>query len=382
MNYSNLSFPKQGVEVQLASFCIRGKVAEYHAMLHVNRGNDTYESQLSNLHEAYVSLLVSEELKESVPVFKRYFLSDAANQTEKLNEKLKMFPPCAVSVVQQPPLDGSKIALWVYFQSNIKTEDGELFSASHNGYHHYWTGGLHHASGDSEVQTEVLLNHYEELLQAKGCTLKDHCVRTWFFVQNVDVNYAGVVKARKENFAIHGLTEQTHYITSTGIEGRFADSKVSVLLDAYAVTGLQEGQQKYLYALGYLNPTYEYGVTFERGVSLEFGDRKQVYLSGTASIDNKGEVMHVGDIIAQVHRTVENVKGLLKEGECTLDHLAQIIVYLRDMADYDRVKKLYDKEFPEVPTVIVLAPVCRPAWLIEMECIAIKATNNSDYKDL
>ena len=34
---------------------------------------------------------------------------------------------------------------------------------------------------------------------------------------------------------------------------------------------------------------------------------------------------------------------------------------------------------PGIPTVITLAPVCRPTWLIEMECIAIKECENAQY---
>lgn len=42
----------------------------------------------------------------------------------------------------------------------------------------------------------------------QGCKLADNCIRTWFFVQNVDVNYAGVVKARNEVFVTQNLTEK------------------------------------------------------------------------------------------------------------------------------------------------------------------------------
>jgi hypothetical protein len=42
------------------------------------------------------------------------------------------------------------------------------------------------------------------------------------------------------------------------------------------------------------------------------------------------------------------------------------------------VKSLYEERFPDKPYVIVHAPVCRPGWLVEMECMAIKQINNPE----
>lgn len=97
-----------------------------------------------------------------------------------------------------------------------------------------------------------------------------------------------VVKARNaEVFVTQNLTEKTHYIASTGIGGRHADPKVLVQMDTYAVAGLKPEQIHFLYAPTHLNPTYEYGVSFERGTYVDYGDRRQVFISGTASINNK-----------------------------------------------------------------------------------------------
>jgi len=74
------------------------------------------------------------------------------------------------------------------------------------------------------------------------------------------------------------------------------------------------------------------------------------------------------------------VEALLKEADASFDDVAQIIVYLRDTGDYDVVKQLFASRFPGIPCVITLAPVCRPTWLIEMECIAIKAVRNPLFK--
>ena len=60
--------------------------------------------------------------------------------------------------------------------------------------------------------------------------------------------------------------------------------------------------------------------------------------------------------------------------------MAWIVVYLRDMADYDVVSHMFAEKFPHVPYVLTLAPVCRPAWLIEMECIAVDRRENKQYR--
>ena len=222
----------------------------------------------------------------------------------------------------------------------------------------------------------------EEMLQNFNATLAGNCLRTWFYVRDVDTQYAGMVKARKENFAEQGLTEQTHYISSTGIGGLPADTRALVQLGTYAVTGFDPEQQRYLYAPTHLTPTYEYAVPFERGTVLEYGDRAHEFISGTASINNKGEVVHVGNIVKQTERMWENVGTLLEEGGTSFEDVMQIIVYLRDVCDYRTVKAMFDRKFPHPPHVITLAPVCRPTWLVEMECIAVKERHNDQFRDL
>lgn len=105
-----------------------------------------------------------------------------------------------------------------------------------------------------------------------------------------------------------------------------------------------------------------------------------VFISGTASINHKGEVMYVGNVQQQTFRMWENVETLLNEGGMSYEDVMQIIVYLRDSADYEMVKGMFDQKFPHIPTVFTLAPVCRPTWLIEMECMAVKKANN-DFRD-
>jgi enamine deaminase RidA (YjgF/YER057c/UK114 family) len=127
---------------------------------------------------------------------------------------------------------------------------------------------------------------------------------------------------------------------------------------------------RFLEAPEHLGRTDDYGVTFERGVQVQLASGVQTFISGTASIDPAGNVLHVGDVRKQLDRALDNVAALLEAGQQSLDDLVQMIVYLRDAADRPLIEPLLEERFPQLPFVLVHAPVCRPEWLIEIECIA------------
>ncbi len=351
MKYSSYEIEDLGVKVALAECG-----GDAHAMLHVEPDDEDFAGQWQRIQAAE---RVVEALTKCSIRMRRYFLSDAANQVGAMGK----LENC--SCIQQQPLDGSKIATWLWLSSN---EHGEI-----------WTNGLVSDSGDSATQSVSVLEQYQSELAKRGATVEENCVRTWFFVRDVDTQYGGLVSARKNWFAEHGLTEGTHYIASTGIGGTPAGTKNIVQLGGYAI--VPKPEVKYLYGRTHLNATSEYGVTFERGAYVDFTTQgaeaesglRKVFISGTASINNKGEVVHVGNIVKQTERMLENVEVLLNEAETSWENVAQMIVYLRDTADYKTVETLLeDKKYDSIPKVIVLAPVCRPSWLIEVECLAIK----------
>lgn len=382
MKYTQLDIQEQAATVQLSAFSSACGIHEWHAIIHVKPLEDTFSEQYSRLCLTEEALMKIPELKGARPVLRRYFLSDSTNQRPLFSDETSRI--CTTSYIQQPPLDGSKVALWLYLQEgsdvvyNADSEGSTI--VAHNGYRHTWTMGMVETQGDSYKQTWELFNRYDRLLSAQGATVTDNCLRTWLFVRDVDTNYHGLVIARREYFDKIGLTKDTHYISSTGIGGSPAETKALVQLGSYALTGFLPEQQKYLYAPSHLNRTSDYGVTFERGTLMLYGDRRHAFISGTASIDNHGEVMHVGDIRRQTLRMWENVEKLLSEADMTMEHCAHIIVYLRDTADYSIVQKMFAERFPSIPTVITLAPVCRPTWLIEMECMAIREDDNPEYR--
>lgn len=349
------------------------EVNEAHIMLHATNAMQTFQEQLEAISEAFAQIR-NNELRGYDAVFKRYYLSDAANQSDDLYAATIENSDCAMSVIEQPPLDGTKVALWIYLLTGMQpvSSNSGLYVVKHGNFKHLWGGSAHNLAANSEYQTRLLFNEYIMQLAKEGGTLADNCIRTWFFVSDVDLNYGGMVRARNQTFFTQGLTSETHFIASTGIGGRQADPNVLVQLDTYSVLGIHSEQIGYLHAANNLNRTSDYGVSFERGTYVDYADRRHVFISGTASIDNKGCVVHPKDIVKQTARMIENVEALLDEAGCAFSDVAQMAVYLRNMADYGVVSRIFAERFPNTPCVIVLAPVCRQGWLIEMECMAVK----------
>ena len=354
------------------------EVREYHVMIRIDDAHLTFNEQLAAILDAYGQLREG-ELRGAEAVFKRYFLSDAANQQDAV--LVADASECAKSVIQQAPLDGTKLALWVYMMTDVHTRISKsgLYETAHGAFRHLWNGSAHNLAANTEYQTRLLLNEYVMQLLEEGCKLSENCIRTWFFVNDVDLNYGGVVRARNNVFFTQDLTVHTHFIASTGIGGRQADINVLAQMDNYAIDGIRQEQITYLYAQTHLNRTSDYGVSFERGTRVDYADRRHVFISGTASINNKGEVMYRGDVRRQTHRMWENVEALLNEAGCSYDDVSEMVVYLRDTADYQVVSELYEERFADKPYVIVHAPVCRPGWLVEMECMAVKKVENPQF---
>ncbi len=355
-------------------------VTECFAMIHVSDATLTFEQQLESVRAAYFFLL-RHQLPGSNCVFRRYFLSDASNQSSVLMATEIEDPIGEVSVIQQPPLDGTKVALWAYIMTNVKVQAlaNGLTEVSHGAYRHLWNASMYRHEANSEYQTRIILNDFIMQLIEAGCSMERNCIRTWFFVNEVDNNYAGMVKARNEVFLVQGMNPRTHYVASTGIGGRQTNPDITVQMDAYAVDGLQPAQVHHLYAPTHLSRSSVYGSAFERGTCVDYGDRRHVFISGTASIGPDGQILYAGDVERQTMRVLENVETLLAEAGVTFDDVPYMIVYLRDMADYALVRQIFRKRFGGKPCVFVHACQCRPHWLVEMECMAVKAVSNPQF---
>jgi enamine deaminase RidA (YjgF/YER057c/UK114 family) len=377
--------------VEHRRFCgIHGEAE--HFFVFTAPGNIRFKEQVEYIEANYEAKTRSLGLSDRTTVFRRIFLSDESNQIEGLRQsRLAGDPqghPIAVSIIQQQPIPCAKIALLAYHIESNKPLDSQRLSPSHvlirkNRLAHLWSTNLCAKNTDRSLsvggQTESVFTDLINGLSMAGGDLYDNCIRTWIYVRDIDIFYQGMVDQRRALFAQYGLTGNTHFIASTGIEGTCADRHDLVMMDAYSILGLKPEQTSYLNDLNMLCPAKKYNVTFERGTCVAYADRSHYFISGTASVDNLGNTLYPGNILKQLERTLENIGSLLRAGHASLADLMYLIVYLRDPSDFEGVKGRLTEELPSVPMIFVQAAVCRPEWLIEIEGVAIKAQHQPSY---
>ena len=129
-----------------------------------------------------------------------------------------------------------------------------------------------------------------------------------------------------------------------------------------------------------LNEAYHYSKpsSFSRGLRLDIKGITILLISGTASIDESGRTIHVGDFRAQTWRTYQNITHLLEAEGATWKDVVRTTCYLRDIErDYAAFNETRTQFFQEqgldpLPASTgIQAILCRPDLLVEMEAMAI-----------
>jgi enamine deaminase RidA (YjgF/YER057c/UK114 family) len=129
-----------------------------------------------------------------------------------------------------------------------------------------------------------------------------------------------------------------------------------------------------------LNEAFHYAKpsSFSRGMRLDIGNVVILLISGTASIDDKGESIHIGDFRAQMRRTLKNITALLAAESATWKDIVRTTCYLRDIdrdyAEFNEERTAFFKEQgldPLPASTGIQAKLCRPELLVEIEAIAM-----------
>ncbi len=129
-----------------------------------------------------------------------------------------------------------------------------------------------------------------------------------------------------------------------------------------------------------LNEAYDYAKpsSFSRGLRIDLGGVTILLISGTASIDEHGQSIHIGDFRAQTRRTFENIAALHASEGAPRKDIVRTSCYLRDIdRDYavfneERTAFYQEQGLDPLPASTgIQAKLCRPELLVEIEAIAM-----------
>jgi 2-iminobutanoate/2-iminopropanoate deaminase len=206
-------------------------------------------------------------------------------------------------------------------------------------------------------------------LIARGLSFRD-VVRTWIHLRDIETNYAALNQARNRFMTEQALVRLP---ASTCVEATFLGADSPVAMDLYAVASSPETYVQSVPSQA-MGEAAAYGSAFARASLLQEAFRKTLYVSGTASVDASGQVVAPGDLEAQLGRMFDNVREVLGQAGLDFADVLSATVYLKRAefrTSYRQVAARFGLS-PHVPTSLLVADICRPDWLCEIELVAAR----------
>lgn len=224
-------------------------------------------------------------------------------------------------------------------------------------------------------QTVNFFNSTNKILTEEGFSFQNVC-RTWIYLHEILNQYDLFNKARNKVFHEYGLLkakceefEKIYMPASTGIEGGNIYN-ASGIMDVMAVK-VKCNEIHIFNENGRLqNSAFRYGSAFSRSMIIEDLAKRQLYLSGTASIDRDGKSVFLNNIEMQIENTFSIIRQLIQKQGFTINDLSEATVFLKD-SKYVEVFKQYCRKnnLEQLPFVVVVSNVCRNNLLFEMDAI-------------
>ena len=253
-----------------------------------------------------------------------------------------------------------------------------------DGYRHLYAHGLTGLPQPTQParsfteQSDAMFRSGGHLLRNVGSSF-ERVLRTWCYLLDIDRDYDRFNASRNRFFR----SENVHRLpSSTGIGARLYPAGALCGIDLYALLNPEGATIEVMHAAT-LNEAPEYGSSFSRGMKLCLPNKTVLFVSGTASVDEAGATVHVGDAGRQIERMLLNVQELLTPQGASFMDVVQAISYLKTSADYDLFQQLiHERDLGQMPNSVVVADVCRPELLCEIEMIAVLPARGSSVEPI
>jgi len=114
--------------------------------------------------------------------------------------------------------------------------------------------------------------------------------------------------------------------------------------------------------------------TYSHVARVEVGDAVFLYLSGQVAQDNEGNVVGVGDMVAQATVVYENIKAILEAHGASTANVIKMTSFVTDMSQLASIRSLrttyFSAPYP-ASTLVAVSQLAHPDWLLEIEVVAV-----------
>jgi enamine deaminase RidA (YjgF/YER057c/UK114 family) len=218
-------------------------------------------------------------------------------------------------------------------------------------------------------QTQVVVEQMVEALESADMDFS-HVVRTWYYNHDILGWYDEFNEVRTKLYTDLGVFERL-LPASTGI-GSINPFGTALVAGVLAMKPKSDTATAVRVKSPMQNPAEDYGSSFSRAAEIVMPDQRRLYVSGTASIDESGATVHVGDIDAQISLTMDVVHAILKSRNMDWKNVTRSLAYVRNIEDAERYEAYAsDHNLESLPTVLTHNVVCRDDLLFEIEVDAV-----------
>ena len=216
------------------------------------------------------------------------------------------------------------------------------------------------------VQLREVLESMEAALADFGFAFSD-VIRTWFVVDDILDWYDEFNAVRTQFFTQRGVFEKL-VPASTGVGGKNAAGG-AVVASAVAIRPRNEACRVRQINSPRQCEARDYGSAFGRAIEASWPGSRRLWVSGTASIDARGESVHEGNVQAQTLMTLDVVEELLESASMRWNDVLEAKAYFRHAEDAELERFLRQRGLA-APIACAQAEICRDELLFELELTA------------
>lgn len=124
-----------------------------------------------------------------------------------------------------------------------------------------------------------------------------------------------------------------------------------------------------------VNPwTWQEAFGFNHGHEVS-GAERTLYLAGQVSLDGDGQLVHEGDMAAQINKSIDNIEAVLKAADMTLANVVRLNIYTTDvdglLANASELGRLAEAGCRYTSTLLGVGRLAFPELLVELEATAV-----------